>query len=85
MVTCRISDPSIVVFARKNDHNHTPGPYSDVQYMSISDTLRDKIKNFLCKGFSRNSAPWMEGLHQSPPFCRESNVIDPRHILTSSH
>ncbi|KAG1573839.1 hypothetical protein G6F50_002496 [Rhizopus delemar] len=53
MMTCRISDPSIVEFARKNDHNHAPGSYSDLQHMSISDTLRDKIKNFLCKGFSR--------------------------------
>jgi hypothetical protein len=53
MVICRISDPSIVEFTRKNDHNHIPGPYSDLQLMSISDTLRDKIKSFLCKGFSR--------------------------------
>ena len=53
MVTCRISDPSIVEFTQKNDHNHIPEFYSDLQPMSISDTLRDKIKNFLCKGFSR--------------------------------
>jgi hypothetical protein len=53
MVTYRISDPSIVEFTQKNDHNHIPEFYSDLQPMSISDTLRDKIKNFLCKGFSR--------------------------------
>ena len=53
MVTCRISDPSIVEFTRKNDHNHILEFYSDLQPMSISDTLQDKIKNFLYKGFSR--------------------------------
>ena len=53
MVTCRISDPCIVEFTQKNDHIHIPEFYSDLQRMSISDTLRDKIKNFLCKGFSR--------------------------------
>ncbi|KAG1147576.1 hypothetical protein G6F37_001447 [Rhizopus arrhizus] len=53
MVICRISDPSIVEFTRKNDHNHILEFYSDLQPMSISDTLRDKIKNFVCKGFSR--------------------------------
>jgi hypothetical protein len=53
MVICRISDPSIVEFTRKDDHNYILEFYSDLQPMSISDTLRDKIKNFLCKGFSR--------------------------------
>ncbi|KAG1046686.1 hypothetical protein G6F43_010841 [Rhizopus delemar] len=53
MVTCRISGPRIVNFTRKNDHNHIPGSYSDLQPMSISDILRDKIKKFLCKGFPR--------------------------------
>ncbi|KAG1444261.1 hypothetical protein G6F55_012378 [Rhizopus delemar] len=53
MVTCRISDLSFVEVTRKNDHNHIPGSYSDLQHMSISDTLPDKTKNFLCKGFSR--------------------------------
>ncbi|KAG1497060.1 hypothetical protein G6F52_012880 [Rhizopus delemar] len=53
MVICCISDPNIVELTRNNDHNHIPGSYSDLQPMSISDILRDKIKNFLCKGFSR--------------------------------
>ncbi|KAG1608501.1 hypothetical protein G6F46_011501 [Rhizopus delemar] len=47
MVTCRISDLSFVEVTRKNDHNHIPGSYSDLQHMSISDTLPDKTKNFL--------------------------------------
>jgi hypothetical protein len=44
MVTCRISDRNIVEFTRKNDHNHIPGSYSDLQHMSISDTLQDDQK-----------------------------------------
>ncbi|EIE84642.1 hypothetical protein RO3G_09352 [Rhizopus delemar RA 99-880] len=39
MVTCRISDPSIVEFKRKNDHNHIPRPYSDLEHVSTSDTF----------------------------------------------
>ncbi|KAG1052998.1 hypothetical protein G6F43_004893 [Rhizopus delemar] len=56
MMTSRISGPSIVEFTRKNNHNHTLGFYSDLQLMSISGTLRDKIKNFLHKEFSRRKA-----------------------------
>ncbi|EIE90693.1 hypothetical protein RO3G_15404 [Rhizopus delemar RA 99-880] len=45
MVTCRISDPSIVEFTRKNDHHHIPGPtlvYNLCQFRILCE-MRSKI------------------------------------------
>lgn len=53
LVVCYAANPDVVVFERKNQHNHVPGSYADLKFMIISPTLREEIKNFLCRGFSR--------------------------------
>jgi hypothetical protein len=53
LITCYRSDPEFVIFERKNVHNHVPGSYADLKFMSLSGTLKNEIRMFLERGFSR--------------------------------
>ncbi|KAI9365596.1 hypothetical protein BD770DRAFT_308513, partial [Pilaira anomala] len=42
-----------LLHARKNMHNHVPGSFADLKFMSFSGKLKNNMKEFLQRGFWR--------------------------------